>query len=127
MQTFSSPPLSAFMHVAFRDTARLQLCSTCVLPVRGVVSSGLLSRLRVLMGGFFCPSAFPWLSLLTGLVNQRCSKHQHVSVKRVFKTESSQMSVLVLSAITFRVFPVPETLRFCPGDPTAPPGGPPAP
>lgn len=44
-------------------------------PVRGVVSSGLLSRLLVLIGGFFCPSALPWLSLRTGLVSQRCRKH----------------------------------------------------
>lgn len=69
------------MHVAFRCTARVHFCTTCALPVRGAVVSDLLSRLRVLIGGFFCPSAFPWLSLLTGLVNQRCNKHQTIPVK----------------------------------------------
>ena len=31
------------------------------------------------------------------------------------------------AAVTFRVFPVPETVRLGPGDPTAPPGAPPTP
>lgn len=31
------------------------------------------------------------------------------------------------SAVTFRVFPVPEPLRLGPGEPTAPPGAPPIP
>lgn len=56
---------------------------------------------------------------------QQTSTHFHKMC--IYHWHSCHMSVTVLSAITFRVFPVPETLRFCPGDPTAPPGGPPTP
>lgn len=62
----------------------MRFCTVCALPVRGVVCSGLLSRLLVLIGGFFCPSAFPWLSLLTGLVNQRCNRYAIITAEISF-------------------------------------------